>query len=76
MGKVGEYNIKDIETRNFYDTVRDIINFGKYQKPFITSLPDWTGGVGETVIYRPDSGGTTQYIYLGTAWVSTWSITI
>jgi len=74
--KLGEYGIQDLETLNFADRVREVINFGKYQIPVVTSVPAWQGSLGEFVLYRPTSGGTTQYFYAGTAWVSTWSVTI
>ena len=74
--KIPEYVIKDTELREFVDKVRELLNYGKYQYSVTTSLPGWVGLTGEQVLYRPTSGGTTQYVYLGTAWISTWSISI
>ena len=76
MGKQGDFVIQDSETRLFKDAVRQEWNYGKYQIPVINGLPGWTGNVGEAVLYKPGSGGTTQYVWINTAWVSTWSITL
>ena len=77
MARLQDYNFShDIELTNFKDSLRRIINFGKYATPLVTSLPDWAAQPGEEVIYRPSSGGTTSYRYLNSAWVSTWSITV
>lgn len=76
MGRIDDFNFHhDTELTNFKDQVRRIINFGKYAIPVVTSLPDWAAQPGETVLYRPSSGGTTQYFYAGSAWISSWSVT-
>lgn len=74
--KIPEYIIQDNEIKNFTDKVREVWNYGKYQVPIVTALPNWVARPGESVLFRPSSGGTTEYYYLDSAWVSTWSIII
>jgi hypothetical protein len=76
--KIEPYSFANISTEleNFRDTVTNVWNFGKYQIPFITSAPSWSGQIGEAVILAPSTGGHTQYVWFGTAWVSTWSVTL
>lgn len=63
------------DLENFRDEITNLLNYGKYAIPVITSLPNWAAQPGETVLYRPASGGTTQYFYAGSAWISSWSVT-
>ena len=75
MGRLDNYNFNhDIELNNFKDAVRRIINFGKYATPVITVPPDWSGQPGETVFLRPTTGGTTFYLYAGSAWTALLSV--
>ena len=75
MGRIDDYFFEDSEMRNFKDQVRRITNFGKYSIPIVISVPSWAAQPGETVLFRPASGGTTQYFYAGSAWISGWSVT-
>jgi len=76
--KVGPYNLGGIspELENFREEVTNLLNLGKYSAPIITGTPTWRAQPGEMVLFRPSSGGTTNYVYLNSAWVSTWSVTI
>jgi len=76
--KIEPYSLASISTEleNFRDTVSNVWNYGKYQVTFITSLPTWVGQVGEAVVFNASTGGHTQYMWFGTAWVSTWSVTL
>lgn len=78
MAKVSPYSLSSVsaELENFRDEVTTLLNYGKYQVPMVTSLPNWAGAIGEEVIYEPSSAGHTSYRYINTAWVSTWSITL
>lgn len=76
MTKVNDYFFSDVEMNAFKDEVRNILNYGKYQKQLIVTLPNWSARTGEEVLYAPASGGTTNYFYKGTAWISSWSVTI
>lgn len=76
MGRIPDYRIDEIELRNFKDSVRRIVNFGKYAIPIVDSVPTWDGDPGEFVLYQPSSGGTTWYVYYGSAWVSHYSSSV
>ena len=76
MSKVNDYFFSDPEINAFKDEVRDILNYGKYQKQLLDSLPNWAARPGEEVLFTPSSGGTTNYFYKGSAWISSWSVTI
>ena len=74
MGRLNDYNFShDTELTNFKDGIRRIFNFGKYSIPIVTALPDWAAQPGEFVLYQPATGGTTWYVYYGSAWVSHYS---
>jgi len=68
--------MNDIQLQSFHDEVRNILNFGKMQKQIVTSVPNWVANPGEEVLLCPASGGTTNYFYKGTAWISSWSVTV
>ena len=72
--KVDEYEFDDNELNEFVRQLRDILNFGKYQTPIITSLPDWAARPGEKVIFNASTGGYTEYFYSSSAWISSWSV--
>jgi len=75
MGRIQDFNFHDnVPLRSFKDVVRRIINFGKYSIPEVSTPPSWSAEPGEAVLLVPSSGGMTQYIYHGSAWYSTWSI--
>ena len=75
MGRIENFNFNhDTELTNFKDKVRRVINFGKYSIPEVLVPPTWAAEPGESVLLVPSSGGMTQYIYHGSAWYSTWSI--
>lgn len=78
MGKLSPYTFGQIspDLENFRDELTNLINYGKYAIPTITTLPTWRAQPGETVLYFPASGGTTQYFYKNSAWVSSWSVTV
>ena len=75
--KIGDYTFYDnIQLQAFKDDLRNVWNLSKYQKAVVSSVPNWAANTGEQVLFRPASGGTTEYVYLDTAWVSTWSINL
>ena len=77
MSRLNDYDFHDeLELQTFKDELRRIINFGKYSIPIITSLPTWAAEPGEFVLFQPASGGTTWYVYYGSAWVSHYSSTV
>ena len=77
MSKLSDFQfMNDIQLQSFKDEVRNILNFGKYQKQVVTTVPSWSANLGEEVLLRPTSGGTTNYFYAGTAWVSSWSVVV
>ena len=74
--RIDDYSFKDREMEDFKNQVRELLNFGKYSTPIVTTLPSWSARPGEFVLFQPVSGGTTQYNYYGSAWVSSWSSTV
>ena len=77
MGRIEDFNFHDdINLRTFKDRIRRIVNFGKYSIPIIDILPTWAAEPGEFVLYQPSSGGTTWYVYYGSAWVSHYSSSV
>ena len=76
MGRIDDFVFKDREMDDFKNEVRELINFGKYQIPIVTTLPNWAAKPGEFVLFQPASGGTTWYVYYGSAWVSHFSSTV
>lgn len=78
MGKLSGYSFGGLsaDLENFRDELTNLINYGKYAIPTITSLPNWRAQPGETVLFFAASGGTTQYFYKNSAWVSSWSVIV
>lgn len=78
MGKISDYFLGKLsnDLENFRVEVSNLLNYGKYAIPVVTSLPGWKAQPGETVLYFAASGGTTQYFYKNSAWVSSWSVTV
>jgi hypothetical protein len=78
MGKVSPYSLGNIslDLEQFRDEVTNIINLGKNAPPIVTSLPAWNAITGEEAIFAASSGGHTSYRYFGSAWVSTWSVSV
>jgi len=76
--KLSPYSFGTIspDLENFRDELTNLINYGKYAIPVVTTEPDWNGQPGETVLFFAASGGTTQYFYKNSAWVSSWSVTV
>lgn len=75
--KVSPYNLGAIspELENFREEITNLINNSKYGIAIITGTPTWRADPGQTVLFRPASGGTTMYFYAGSAWISSWSVT-
>lgn len=78
MGKISPYSFGGIsaDLENFRDELTNLINYGKYAIPIVTSPPGWNAQPGETVLFFAASGGTTLYFYKNSAWVSSWSVTV
>lgn len=76
--KIPPFNLAGIsqELENFRDSITNAWNYGKYPIPVVTSIPTWAAQPGEAVLFFADSGGTTQYFYKNSAWVSSWSVTV
>ena len=74
--KVNDYFFDEDDLNSFKDEIRQILNFGKYQEQVVTTVPVWAGRPGEQVLFTPASGGTTNYFYKDSAWISSWSVTI
>ena len=76
--KISPYSLGSIslDLEQFRDEVTNLLNDGKYASSVSTVTPTWTGNKGETVWVMPSSGGTTQWVYRNTAWVSLVSVTI
>jgi hypothetical protein len=51
--KIPDYSMALLpqEAADCNDDLRTIVNFGKYQIPVVTNVPNWTGRLGETAIY-------------------------
>ena len=75
--RISPYNLGNIspELENFREETTNLINFSKYSIAIVTAVPNWDADPGQCVLYRPASGGTTQYFYAGSAWISSWSVT-
>lgn len=65
-----------MDAEAFRDEVTTAWNGGKYASQITTSLPNWAAKPGEQVLFMPASGGTTNYYYKNSAWVSSWSTTV
>ena len=75
MGRINDYFFEDPELNAFKDEVRDLLNYGKHALQVVSTVPSWRARPGERVLFRPASGGTTEYFYAGSAWISSWSVT-
>ena len=71
--RIDDFTFKDREIDDFKNQVRELLNFGKYSIPIISTLPTWAARPGEFVLFTAASGGTTWYVYYGSAWVSHYS---
>jgi hypothetical protein len=76
--KISPYNLGAIspELENFREEITNLINNGKQGRIISAGTPTWRADPGQMILFRPTSGGTTNYVYLDSAWVSTWSITV
>lgn len=76
--KISPYSLAGVslDLEQFRDETTNLLNSGKYAIPIVTALPNWNAQPGETVLFFPASGGTTQYFYKNSAWVSSWSVTV
>lgn len=66
------FDSNDLQLENFRNSVTTFWNYGKYAIPIITTgTPTWrTAQPGETVIYRPTSGGMSQFVWVqASAWL-------
>ena len=53
MSKISDYSLALIpqEAADMLDDMKNTINFGKFQFPVVTSIPNWKGRLGEMAIY-------------------------
>ena len=75
MARIDDFVFDDPNMDLFKDQIRRVLNFGKYATQVVTTVPSWDAQPGERVLFRPASGGTTEYFYAGSAWISGWSVT-
>ena len=77
MSKINAYSLANLsmDAEAFRDDVTTKWNNGKYAPQIVTAVPTWNAQPGEQVLFRPASGGTTNYFYAGSAWISSWSVT-
>lgn len=61
----------DVQLKDFGNSVTTQWNYGKYPFPFITTgTPTWRAQPGESVLYRPASGGMSLFVYVSnSAWL-------
>lgn len=64
------------DLENFRDELSNLLNYGKYATPIVTTPPNWNAQPGEKVLFFASSGGTTEYFYKNSAWVSSWSVNV
>ncbi len=64
--KLGDYDFKEAEqeVQDFKNDVLTLLNFGKYQKQVVSSVPTWRGLRGEEVYLM---NGTTGILYTCTS---------
>ena len=76
VSKISPYSLGSIspELENFRDEVTNLLNYGNQATTVVTALPSWRANPGQRVLFRPSSGGMTEYVYASSAWFSTWSI--
>ena len=53
MSKLQDYSLALLpqEVADLLDDIRQNWNFGKYQMPVVSTLPNWTGRLGETAVF-------------------------
>lgn len=61
----------DIQLENFRNSVTTQWNYGKYPFQIVTTgTPTWKAQPGESVLYRPASGGMSLFTYVqASAWL-------
>jgi len=71
--KISAFDLRELgdAAEQFRFEVTTIWNTGKYPIPFLTAgTPTWKAQPGETVIFRPSSGGMSQFVYVqASAWL-------
>lgn len=72
--KLNAYDVHELpqEAIDLLEDIRTLLNFGKYQKPVITSPPSWSGRKGEEVMVF--SGNTGACYMCTTDGRTTWKI--
>ena len=76
--KISPYSFGNIsiDLEQWRDELTNAWNNGKYAYPIVTAPPTWNAQPGESVLFYAASGGTTQYFYKNSAWVSSWSVIV
>ena len=73
MGKVDSYKVNKagFQNQEFADDVTELLNFGHYASPVVTSVPAWNAGEGEFAFYNVVTPATDRRIYvrLYSSWV-------
>lgn len=73
--KANDYSLSmlPLEAVELLDDMKSILNFGKYQFPVVSTVPNWKGRAGEQVIYLSGSTGR-FYVCTSDQSSSSWSI--
>ena len=74
MSKIDQYEWRGTsqDQIDFKDKVTEIINYGKFQKQVVGSLPAWKARLGEEVYYL--AGGTGALMVCSADETTQWSI--
>ena len=53
MAKISDYSLALLpqDAADLLDDIRTNWNFGKYQVPVVSTLPNWTGRLGEMAVF-------------------------
>lgn len=73
MSKIDDFQFRDVpqEVIDFKDQVRELLNFGKYQMPVVSTPPNHLGRRGEMTLFV---SGSTGRLYIAVSDNSTqWS---
>ena len=73
MAKLSDYDFYKMpqEVIDFKDAVTNILNYGKYSAPVLTSAPNWRGREGEhCYAYIANTGGETGYDFYTYFWIN------
>ena len=69
MAKISDPEVKGVpqQLNEFIDDVRNIINFGTFQFPYVSTVPTFLADTGRVVIYQSGTAGR-LYVRVPKAW--------